>query len=113
MPEALSDVHTLLLLAGLALVLGRLFMIAARAHSAYGALVVTGAATLLSFQALVNLGMAMGLAPITGLPLPFVSYGGSSMIGCFMLLGLAQSVAWEPSHSTSPVAGSQYPLTAL
>jgi rod shape determining protein RodA len=83
------------------LVFGRLLWLATRARSNFGALVITGVACLLAFQTLVNLSMTMGMAPITGIPLPFVSYGGSAMIGYFMLLGLVQAIALDPSHSVS------------
>lgn len=52
-------------------------------------LLTIGALVLLGTQAVVNLGMTVGLAPITGLPLPFVSYGGSAMLTAWLLLGLA------------------------
>jgi rod shape determining protein RodA len=98
--EELGFVGVCLLLGAFALMLGRLFWIAASAQSAFGALAVTGVACLLAFQTLVNLGMAMGLAPITGIPLPLVSYGGSAMLGACALLGVAQAVSREPEHRT-------------
>jgi len=45
------------------------------------------------FQAVINMGMTVGLAPITGIPLPFLSYGRSAMLANFIALGLAESVA--------------------
>ena len=46
----------------------------------------------LVFQVFVNVGMTIGIAPVTGIPLPFVSYGGSSMIASFAMIGLLQAV---------------------
>ena len=45
------------------------------------------------FQTVINVGMNMALVPVTGLPLPFVSYGGNAMLALFLMVGLAQSVA--------------------
>jgi rod shape determining protein RodA len=50
-------------------------------------LVIVGAATIFSFHAVVNVAMTLGLMPVTGLPLPFLSYGGSFVITCMMLVG--------------------------
>jgi len=58
----------------------------------YGALVVVGVFLMLFSQVLVNVGMNLGLLPVTGIPLPFVSYGGSSLLTSIFLLGLVQSV---------------------
>ena len=51
-----------------------------------------GSVSVLFFHILVNVGMVVGLAPITGIPLPLLSYGGSSMLTTFMLLGLIINV---------------------
>lgn len=103
--EQLGFAGVLSLLVLFLLVFGRLLWLATRARSNFGALVITGVACLLAFQTLVNLSMSLGMAPITGIPLPFVSYGGSAMIGYSMLLGLVQAIALEPSH-TGARAGS-------
>jgi rod shape determining protein RodA len=58
----------------------------------YGALIAYGAAALISFQTIVNIGMNLRLLPVTGLTLPFVSYGGSSLITLFIAIGLVESV---------------------
>jgi rod shape determining protein RodA len=55
-------------------------------------LICFGTASLLVFQVLVNVGMNLGLAPVTGIPLPFSSYGGSSLVAYLFLIGLVQSV---------------------
>ena len=55
-------------------------------------LVAMGVATMLAFYCIVNIGMTMGLMPVTGLPLPFLSYGGSSLVSSFLAVGLLLSV---------------------
>jgi len=57
-----------------------------------GALLVAGVFSLLAFHLLVNVGMVIGLMPVTGIPLPLMSYGGSTTIATFMMLGLVMSV---------------------
>ncbi|MHC5038792.1 MAG: rod shape-determining protein RodA [Planctomycetota bacterium] len=66
---------------------------ASRTREPFGRLLVTGLVTLLAVQVCINVGMALGLAPITGLTLPFVSYGGSSMVSSFAAIGLIANVA--------------------
>ena len=62
------------------------------ASDTFGALIAYGVATLLTFQAVVNIGMNLNLLPVTGLPLPFVSYGGSSLLSMLLGIGLVESV---------------------
>jgi rod shape determining protein RodA len=70
----------------------RLIRIAQLATDAMGALVAAGAAALLSWHVFQNVAMNMGIMPVTGIPLPLLSYGGSSAISFLVLLGLVQSV---------------------
>ena len=58
----------------------------------FGALICYGVATLIAFQALVNIGVNLRLIPATGLPLPFISYGGSSLLSLLIGIGLVESV---------------------
>ena len=58
----------------------------------YGAVVAGGLVFALLFQIFVNVGMTMGIAPITGIPLPFVSVGGSSMISNLLAMGVLQAI---------------------
>lgn len=58
----------------------------------YGALVAGGIVTMLLFQVFVNVGMTVGIMPITGIPLPLMSYGGSSLIATLLAVGLLQSI---------------------
>ena len=58
----------------------------------YGSMIAGGIAAMLIFQVLVNVGMNLGIMPITGIPLPLMSYGGSSVVVTFLTLGLLQSI---------------------
>jgi rod shape determining protein RodA len=80
------------LIAVFGVMLWRAMRIAASATDLFGRLVATGVVAWLSVQAFQNIGMAMGLMPVTGLPLPFVSYGGSSAFACLAAVGLLQNV---------------------
>ncbi len=80
----------ILLLFGLFFV--RAFAIAARTSDIFGRLVCIGVIAWFAFQTFENIGMTMGLMPMTGVPLPFMSYGGSSMFANLVGLGLLQSV---------------------
>ena len=66
--------------------------IAGLARDRFGALLALGVTVLLAVHVFVNLAMTIGLVPITGIPLPFVSYGGSFVLGCCLLQGLVHSV---------------------
>jgi len=66
--------------------------IAARARDALGSLLAAGAISMLIFNTIVNVGMCINIMPITGIPLPFVSYGGSNMLASFVAFGLLQNV---------------------
>ncbi|WP_082580586.1 rod shape-determining protein RodA [Phycicoccus sp. Root563] len=82
--------------AGLLVLLGfvvlRAVLVATRAQDAFGRLMAIGVATWLLFQVFENVGMNLGLTPVTGLPLPFLSYGGSSMFACWLAIGLVNNV---------------------
>ena len=80
----------LLCLFGCLLVHG--FSIAYRSRDSLGALVATGVVTMLAAQIFLNIGMTIGLVPIIGLPLPLMSYGGSSLVMTFLCLGLLMNV---------------------
>src|SRR3989441_2403553 len=90
--EMWGFVGCLLLLACYALLLLRGFDIAAAAREPVGRLVALGATSLLAAQILINVGMVTGLLPVVGIPLPLMSYGGSSMLVSLMAIGLLLSV---------------------
>jgi rod shape determining protein RodA len=70
----------------------RALKIVTRARDFYSAIVAGGIAFMFMFQVFVNVAMTMGSAPITGIPLPFVSVGGSSMITNFLAIGILESI---------------------
>ena len=70
----------------------RLSRIALEAQDNFGKLIVLGISFMIVFHITVNIGMNMGVMPVTGIPLPFISYGGSSLISFSIIMGLAQSV---------------------
>ncbi len=85
-----------------ALILLRIFRVAQLARDGFGALICVGVFSMILIQIFQNVGMTMRLMPITGIPLPFISYGGSSLLTSLIGLGLVQSVAIH-RHRGSPV----------
>ncbi len=91
--EELGFVGASLMILILFFIIWRLWRVASQAQESFGLLLVTGLTSVILFQTLVVVGMNMGLLPVTGLPLPFVSYGGNAMLSLMLFIGLAQSVA--------------------
>jgi rod shape determining protein RodA len=81
-----------LLIALLAVVIWRALAIAMDTDDVFGRVAAAGIACWFGFQAFQNIGMCLGIMPVTGVPLPFVSYGGSSMFAGMLALGLLQNV---------------------
>lgn len=71
----------------------RLVMIAENAKDNFGSLLAIGVLSMIVFQVVVNIGMTIGLAPVAGIPLPWVSYGRSAMLTNFLAIGIVESVA--------------------
>ena len=71
----------------------RLIVIAQNAKDNFGSLLAIGVLSMIVFQVVVNIGMTIGLAPITGIPLPWMSYGRSSLLTNFIAIGIVESVA--------------------
>jgi rod shape determining protein RodA len=90
--EELGFVGGLLLLVLFAVLLWRAYRIAAQAPDPFGTFLATGIAAMFAMQMFVNIGMTMGIMPITGIPLPFVSYGGSALIADFIAVGLLLNI---------------------
>ncbi len=93
--EELGFVGLCLALGLYAVIFSRLIRIARYSRTDFGAYTAAGIAILLSVQLTVNAGAALALLPVTGVTLPFVSYGGTSLISNFILIGVAESVARE------------------
>ena len=70
----------------------RIWRIAHLSRDMFGTYLCAGAFTMLLWQLFQNVAMTIGVMPITGLPLPFISYGGSSLVAFFVLMGLVQNV---------------------
>jgi rod shape determining protein RodA len=90
--EELGIAGAVLLFALLAVVLMRTLHAARLARDLFGRLLCVGVAAWVFFQCAVNIGMNLNLLPVTGLPLPFISYGGSSLVTLLAAIGLVQSV---------------------
>jgi rod shape determining protein RodA len=90
--EELGFVGTITIVVLLGIVIIRALRIAARADDLFGVLIASGVAVWFAFQSFVNIGMTIGIMPITGLPLPFVSYGGSAIFADMIAIGMLQSV---------------------
>ncbi|MCM1966121.1 rod shape-determining protein RodA [Streptomyces sp. NPDC002812] len=90
--EELGFVGAGLILVLLGVILWRACMIARETTELYGTIVCAGIIAWFAFQSFENIGMTLGIMPVAGLPLPFVSYGGSSMFAVWVAIGLLQSI---------------------
>ncbi|MEU0333365.1 rod shape-determining protein RodA [Streptomyces sp. NPDC006193] len=90
--EELGFVGAGLIIFLLGVVLWRACRIARDSTELYGTVVAAGIVAWFAFQSFENIGMTLGIMPVTGLPLPFVSYGGSSMFAAWVAVGLLQSI---------------------
>jgi rod shape determining protein RodA len=90
--EELGFVGAAIVLSLFALLIWRALRILTMSKNLYGALIAGGITAMLMFQVFVNVGMTIGIMPITGVPLPLVSYGGSSVLVTLMALGVMQSI---------------------
>jgi rod shape determining protein RodA len=90
--EELGLVGAGVLIALLGVVLWRALTIAAHTDDMFGRMAAAGIACWFGFQAFQNIGMCLGIMPVTGVPLPFVSYGGSSMFAGMLAVGLLQNI---------------------
>jgi rod shape determining protein RodA len=91
--EELGFIGSICLLLTFLGVCWRLLQVARQAQNNFGSLLAIGVFAMISFQAIVNISMTIGIAPVTGIPLPWMSYGRSALITNFIALGLVESVA--------------------
>lgn len=100
--EEFGFVGSIIIIVLFAILCLRLIFIAQSAPDLFGCLIVIGVLAMILIQVVVNIGMNIGLLPITGITLPLVSYGGSSMISTMIALGMVSSVSFR-SRSTNRV----------
>ena len=90
--EELGFLGAMLLLVLFGALLWRILVSGWRSRDPFGMMFASGLASMILFQLVVNLGMVIGIMPITGIPLPFISHGGASLISLAVGLGILQSV---------------------
>jgi rod shape determining protein RodA len=91
--EEFGFIGCFLLMVGFWLLCVRLIKVANATQDSFGSLLCLGVFSMLVFQVAINVGMTIGLAPVTGIPLPWLSYGRSALLTNFMAIGLVESVA--------------------
>jgi rod shape determining protein RodA len=84
-----------------AVLISRILIIALRAHSRFAGLLSVGIASIFFLYVFVNIGMVSGMLPVVGVPLPFISYGGSALLSMLLALGLVMRIAIESSGQVS------------
>lgn len=90
--EELGFIWAAVVILAFAVLVWRAFVIATETQDKFGTLIAVGIGCLFGFQAFMNIGMVLGLMPVTGVALPFVSYGGSHIVSALLSVGLLQSV---------------------
>ncbi|MBO4696276.1 MAG: cell division protein FtsW [Lachnospiraceae bacterium] len=100
--EELGIVGGLFLIAIYVILLVRIFKISANAPDLFGSLIAVGAFTQIALQAILNIAVVTNMIPSTGIPLPFVSYGGSSLVFLMMEMGLVLNVSGKIDYDAAP-----------
>lgn len=103
-------IGTLGLIAAFFIVCIRGFTIAYQTKDPFGSFLAAGITTVITLQALVNVGVATGTIPDTGVPLPFISYGGSSMIFSMIGIGILLNISCNPGEALRPEIGPKTPM---
>ncbi|MBQ7876173.1 MAG: rod shape-determining protein RodA [Clostridia bacterium] len=98
--EELGFMGAICVIALLFFIIFRIFINARRAKDTFGEMLCAGAAAMLFFHTVENIGMCINLLPITGIPLPFFSYGGSNMITSMIAIGIVLSVSFHRKNNT-------------
>lgn len=102
--ERIGFVGCILLLALFFVLVWRMLRVATIARDRFGVLIAVGVATIFLFHVFVNVGMTLGMMPVTGIPLPFISYGRSSLVMSIMATGLIQGIVMRSKKETSKYA---------
>jgi len=102
--EQLGFIGGIIVLALFAIVVWRLVTIAYASRDRFGTLLASGVAGMIVFHVFINIGMTIGIAPVTGLPLPFLSMGGSFYLAMAIAVGICNSVYLR----RTPVPGERY-----
>lgn len=90
--EEMGFIGVIFMLGLFGIVFYRIFKIVSETQDNFGKLIVLGGSFIIMFHLIINVGMNMGIMPVTGIPLPFISYGGSSLISFLIIIGIIQSV---------------------
>ena len=98
--EELGFVGAMILLSLYALLIGMGLLAVTAARDRYGLLVAAGIVAMFAFHLLVNVGMTVGIMPVTGIPLPFISYGGSSLVTCLASVGVLLNIHLQRTRMT-------------
>ena len=93
--EELGFIGAVLVVVLLFAIIYRCFKVAQKADNLFGRYICTGVGAMFMFHVFENVGMCIGLMPVTGIPLPFISYGGTSLITNFIAIGLVMSVEYH------------------
>lgn len=99
MAEEFGFVGTVVIMGLLLFIVWRCFQIGKNASDLYGSLIAYSYATMLVFQGAVNIGVNLNVVPVSGLPFPFLSYGGSSLLSTIMGIGLVESVSLRKNNT--------------
>ncbi|NCU41177.1 MAG: rod shape-determining protein RodA [Candidatus Moranbacteria bacterium] len=97
--ENIGLVGAIIILLFYAILLHRIALIAITAGDSFGFLIASGVYIMLFFQIVINVGMNIGIVPVTGIPLPLISYGGSSLIATALGLGMVANIAYQKRFS--------------
>lgn len=94
--EETGFIGSLLLLIVIGILIRRILLIAYNSRDQNASLIAIGFASILGYQTFVNIGMLLGLLPVTGITLPFISYGGSSLLTCCLMIGIILNISARP-----------------
>ncbi|MEN2774083.1 rod shape-determining protein RodA [Acetivibrio clariflavus] len=91
--EELGFIGAIIVIVLICIILMRCLYIARKSRDSYGMFVASGIAAMWAFHSMENIGMSVGVLPVTGIPLPFVSAGGSYMVTCYVAVGIVLSIS--------------------